>query len=330
MILLLVGSILNGCTALQEAQQQKEKRLLEKRNANRLMLAPSDAAINVIPNPVEGKPHGISDHYTLTIMKDLLATDEFEDKGEREIFTLSALGYMESLYDALYNIFGFKPEHKIHVKLHDVYQGTRLAATTTTLSGRRFYRGGFLRSIEGIEMDFPKAMYDSHGTRVHELTHAFTNIYFLPTWFSEGIAVLMQTEYAKGGSHPKFDSLEKSLKLDLNGINQLESWGGHVNLSSTPLTQWRYSYAFTIVSELRQRFGNDYYIRVFELIEEDQLHLKLERDMPTSMVVYYLSKAAGEDLVPFFKKLQFQVSKLEKSDIVQHIEQLNTSSQRRN
>ncbi len=328
--LLFVALILNGCTALQEAQQRKEKRLLEKRNVNSLMLSPSDAAIDVDPNPSDGKPHGISDHYTLTFMEDLLATDAFNEALERETFALSALGYMESLYDALYDIFGFKPEHKIHVKLHDIYQGTRLAATTTTMTGRRFYRGGYIKTIRGIEMDFPKNMYDSPGTRVHELTHAFTNIYYLPTWFSEGIAVLMQSEYTRGGAHPKFDNLERNLKLDLDGINLLESWGGHVNLQATPLSSWRYSYAYTVVSELRKRFGNDFYIKVFELMEEDQLHIKLEGDMPTSMVVYYLSKAAGEDLVPFFKKLQFKVSKLNKTDILQFIEQSKPSNQRRN
>ncbi|RKU25015.1 hypothetical protein C6497_16710 [Candidatus Poribacteria bacterium] len=329
-IFLSVVFLLNGCTALQEAQKRKEKRLLEKRNVNNLMLSPSDATIDVDPNPSKGNPHGISDHYTLTFMEDLLATDAFDEIPERETFALSALGYMESLYDALYDIFGFKPEHKIHVKLHDIYQGTRLAATTTTITGRRFYRGGYIKTIRGIEMDFPKAMYDSPGTRVHELTHAFTNIYYLPTWFSEGIAVLMQSEYARGGAHPKFDNLERNLRLDLDGINLLESWGGHTDLQATPLSTWRYSYAYTVVSELRKRFGNDYYIKVFELMEEDQLHIKLEGDMPTSMVVYYLSKAAGEDLVPFFRNLQFRVSKLDKTDILNFIEQSKPAPQRRN
>ncbi|MCG9128558.1 hypothetical protein JT359_13245 [Candidatus Poribacteria bacterium] len=327
--LLFVGFVFTGCTALQEAQKRKDERLLKKRNVNSLMLSPSDASIDVDPNPSEGNPHGISDHYTLTLMDDLIATQAFDEAPERETFTLSALAYMESLYDALYDIFGFKPEHKIHVKLHDIYRGTRLAATTTTMSGRKFYRGGYIKTITGIGMDFPKAMYDSPGTRVHELTHAFTNIYYLPTWFSEGIAVLMQSEYARGGAHPKFDNLDSNLKLDLDGINLLESWGGHADLQSTPLTSWRYSYAYSVVSELRKRFGNDFYIKVFELMEEDQLHIKLEGNMPTSMVVYYLSQAAGEDLVPFFSNLQFKVNKLNKTDIIQFIEQTKPSNNRR-
>jgi hypothetical protein len=176
-------------------------------------------------------------------------------------------------------------------------------------------------------MDFPLAMYEKHGVRAHELTHAFTNIYFLPVWFSEGIAVLIQTEYAKGGTHPKFDSLKGIfLRVDLDGVNQLENWGGH--LDGGPLTQWRYRYAYTLVAELRKRYGNDFYIKVFQLMEADALHQRLEGKTRTSFLAYYLSKAAGEDLVPFFEALQFKVRKLTKEDILKQIEEMNSQIRR--
>ena len=322
-IFVVIGLIFNGCAALQEAQLKREKQLLEKRNIDQLMLAPSDANVDVNPNPLEDKPHGESDHYTLKYAKDLLATDAFDEANERTIFAQSALGYMESLYDAMYDIFGFKPNHKIHVIFHDVYMGSRRHATTLT----QYRYSGNLQFVTGIQMDFPMTMYEKPGVRVHELTHAFTNIYFLPTWFSEGIAVLMQTEYAKGGLHPKFDDLTRSLELDLDGFNELENWRGHGDTG--PLTQWRYRYAYTVVSELRKQYGNDLYIKMFQLIEDDQLHQKLVGSMPTSFLVYYISKAAGKDLVPFFKELKFKVRKLEKSDILEYIEQLKTLNRRR-
>ena len=254
-LLVAFGFVFNGCTALQEAQRQRQKRLDEKRDAKHLMLTPSKATITVDPTPLEGKPHGESDHYTLTFAEDLRTKNDYDEETEREIFARSALSYMESLYNALHNIFGFKPKHKIHVTLYNLYNGTNMIAVT----GTQYKYGNNIKYVTGIEMHFPMAMYEKHGVRVHELTHAFTNIYFLPTWFSEGIAVLMQTEYVKGGSHPKFDSLERSLKLDLNGINELENWGGHIE--STPLTHWRYSYAYTVVSELRQQYGKNFLSR---------------------------------------------------------------------
>ena len=307
----------NSCralTALEEAQQRREKRILEERNATSLMLKPSNATIKIRPDAIFGE----SDHYTLTFAEDLRVLDEFDEVEEREVFTQSALGYMESLYEAMNRLFGFAPKHKIHVTLHHLYRGTNLAAFTRTDYRSGILDGRYVKFINGIQMDFPMQMYEKHGVRVHELTHAFTNIYFLPVWFSEGIAVLIQTEYAKGGLHPKFDSLEGDLRVDLDGVNQLESWGGHTD--NNPLTHWRYRYAYTLVAELWQRYGTDFYIRVFKLMEADGLHQKLVGTMKTSFLVYYFSEAAGEDLVPFFRKLHFKVRKLTKEDILNQIE----------
>ena len=317
-ILIAIGFVFNGCTALNEAQQRREERKRQKQRPDLIMLKRSDANIEIEPQALRGE----SDHYILTFAEDLRVHDEFDEIDERKIFVQSALGYMESLYDGMYDIFGFNPKHKIHMKLHHVYEGSTTHATTTPLGSYIYSDGEFLKSISGVEMDFPIAMYNSPGTRVHELTHAFTDIYLLPVWFAEGIAVLMEREYANDRSRTKFDNLERNLKLDQDGVNLLESWGGHVSgARATSLSHWRYSYAYTVVSELRKRYGDDFYIKVFELIEKDKLHQKLIGRMSTSFVVYYLSQAAGEDLVPFFENLQFDVHKLEKSDILQQIEQ---------
>lgn len=319
---LLAGVLLfGGCTALEEAALKREKRLLEERDATSLLLEATDATISVRPDGLFGE----SDHYTLTFAEDLVQQPAFDEAKEREVFAESALGYMESLYAAMNQLFGFQPKHKIHVTLYHLYQGSTLKAVTRTQYGRAAGRST-VKVVKGIHMDFPIQMYDKHGVRVHELTHAFTNIYFLPVWFSEGLAVLIQSEYAKGGSHPKFDSLEANLRVDLDGVNQLESWGSHSE--SGPLTEWRYRYAYTVVAELWQRYGADFYIRVFQLMEEDGLHVKLEGSMPTSFLVYYFNKAAGEDLVPLFQKLHFKVRSLTEAEILEWIEAGNKRRQR--
>ena len=319
-MLLVTAIVFNGCTALKEARQRREKRLLEKRNASSLMLKRPKSVIDSA-NITEGALFGESDHYTIRFADDLRQLPAFDEIPEREEFILSALNYMESLYDAMDELFGFHPEHKIHVTLHDRYRGSRLGAFTTTEYKRGMLNERYIKSIEGIKMDFPMRMYEKHGVRAHELTHAFTNIYYIPVWFSEGIAVLIQTEYAKGGLHPKLDSLKVDARVDIDGVNELENWGGHTE--NSPLTQWRYRYAYTLVAELWERYGNDFYIKVFELMEADGLHQQLEDLMPTSILVYYFSQAAGEDLVPFFRNLYFKVQPLTKSDIIQYVERLN-------
>ena len=325
---MLVVAILvfNGCAALEEARERRDKRLLEERNASSLMLKSPEAKIDE-DNITDDALFGESVHYTLKFAEDLHKHPKFDEVSERKEFILSALGYMESLYDAMYEHFGFHPEHKIHVTLHDTFRGSRLGAFTTTQYRRGMQDGRYIKSIEGITMDFPMQMYEKQGVRAHELTHAFTNIYYIPVWFSEGIAVLIQTEYAKGGLHPKYDSLKVDVRIDINGKNELENWGGHTE--NSPLTQWRYRYAYTLVAELWERYGPDFYIKVFELMEADGLHRQLEDLMPTSILVYYFSQAAGEDLVPFFRNLYFNdVRQLTKADIIKYVEGLNQNRRR--
>ncbi len=324
------GFLYMGCTVLNEAQQRREKRLQEKQQRTDLfLLKPSKANIEIDEEALQGE----SDHYTLNFSQDLRDKDEFNEVSEREAFAISALSYMESLYEAMYDIFGFKPEHKIVVNLHYAYKGSTRVAVTSSLGRQLVINGELLKMISAMQIDFPINMYRSPGTRVHELTHAFTNIYFLPVWFSEGIAVLMQKEYARDRKLSKFDNLERNLKLDRSGLNELENWGGHGDFDGSELSFWRYNYAYTVVSELRSRYGHDFYIKVFELMQKDGLHEKLFGIVPTSFVVYYFSQAAGEDLVPFFKKLHFDVQKWEKADILRQIAQtkahLQTKIQKR-
>lgn len=326
-MLLVAVLVFTGCTALEEARQRREKRLLEERNASSLMLKRPKSEIND-DNIASDGLSGESDHYTIKFAEDLLQLPAFDEVTERKDFAKSALIYMESLYDAMHELFGFHPEHQIHVTLHDAYRGSRLGAFTTTQYRFGIQNGRYEKFISGIQMDFPMQMYEKQGVRAHELTHAFTNIYYIPVWFSEGIAVLIQTEYADGGLHGKFDSLKANVRLDINGENELENWVGHTE--NSPLTQWRYRYAYTLVAELWKRYGNDFYIKVFESMEADGLHQQLESLMPTSILVYYFSQVAGEDLVPFFRELHFiKVRRLTKTDIVKYIETLNAEIQRR-
>ena len=281
------------------------------------MLAPAKGKVQV----TAGAQTAESAHYSITFADDLSVHHKFDETSERSTYVQSALVYMESLYKEMNAVFGFQPQHKIHVTLHNVYRGTTNRATTTTQYTYKTQGNTSLKYVTGIKMDFPIAMYEKPTTRVHELTHAFTNIYFLPTWFNEGIAVLMETEWAKGGLHPKFDDLHRNLKRNLDGINDLEDWESHGG--NPKLTQWRYRYAYTIVSELRKRYGPDFYIKVFRLMDADQLHSKLPTKMSTSFLVYYLSQAAGTDLAPFFTELAFKVQKLTKAQILENINRMN-------
>ena len=306
--LLLIVLFFAGCGALSKAQQKREARLKKQQQERYMLLERPKAEINASPSGQEIS----SDHYILSFAEDLKSSKDFDEPRERQDWGQGALVYMESLYQYVHKIFGFEPKHRIQVIMYNRYRGTNMMAQTV-VQARTIYNGEeYLRDIQGIEMHFPIDMYNRRGTRAHELTHAFTSMYMLPTWFSEGIAVLVEIEYAKGGDKGKVD-LYDDLQTDLDGNNAVQSWKGHYTFD--PLTIWRYNYSYSVVSELKARFGDEFYPKLFRLIEEDQLHQKISGEMPTSFLVHYLSKAAGQDLVPFFEQLKFNVRRLTKEQI---------------
>ena len=317
-----------GCTQLNEMHERKATEAKNRLKKQYVTLARSDAGIQVSDSSVSFE----SKHYVLIFSEDLQKLKDYDSVDERHGVGHGSLVYMESLYDFVHDIFGFEPSsqdvygfepnQKIKIVLHDFYNGSKHQAVTQTQSRTEYQNGGFIKKITGIQMDFPIEMYNQRPVKAHELAHAFTNIYLLPTWFAEGIAVLVEVEYAKGNEHGKVD-LHDDLKLDLDGVNAVQSWGGHVGTTFGPLTHWCYNYSYSIVSELKQRYGSQFYPTFFRLVEEDRLHQKLPGKMKDSFLLYYLSQSAGEDLIPFFLDLKFKVSELSKKDILEMIQQMN-------
>lgn len=315
-IVLLIAFLAVGCAALEEAQQRKLERTRRQQQERYVTFERPTGEIEMLQDGLTLE----SEHYTFTFAEDLLTHADYDEPDERQSVGKGALLFMESLYNYVHEIFGFEPNHQLKVNLRQTHHGSTNLATTSTRTKTVYHNGGWLKIVEGIEMDFPVAMFNQRDVRAHELTHAFTNIYLLPTWFAEGIAVLVQVEYAQGKSHRRMD-LDEDLKTDLDGRNAVQFWEGH--LSVDQLTQWRYSYSYSIVAELKKRFGEGFYPTVFRLIEEDQLHQRLPGEMTTSFLVYYLSQAAGEDLIPFFEALKFDVRRITKPEIMSAIMEAN-------
>ncbi len=315
-ISVLIAFLSVGCAALEEAQQRKQERTRQQQQERYVTFERPTTEIEASSDSLTLT----SEHYTFTFAEDLLTHSDYDEPEERQSVGKGALLFMESLYNYVHDIFGFEPEHQLNVNLRQTHHGSTNLATTSTRTATIYRNGEWLKIVEGIDMDFPIAMFNQRDVRAHELTHAFTNIYLLPTWFAEGIAVLVQVEYARGKSHRRLD-LQKELKTDLDGRNAVQYWKGH--LSADQLTQWRYSYSYSIVAELKRRFGEDFYPTVFRLIEADQLHQRLPGEMATSFLVYYLGQAAGQDLVPFFEELKFDVRRITKSEITAAIMQAN-------
>ena len=301
----VVALCLTGCASLEQARLRQQEKIRREQSKRYLTFARPDAQIWVSPDELEIG----SDHYALTFHEDLLKNAAFDEAKEREEFGRGALVYMESLYTFIQELFGIDPPvRRIGIVLYEKYRGTtRVAITETNYS--MMPRGNEVsRTVGKITMHFPMAMFDRRDVRAHELTHAFTTVYYFPIWFTEGIAVFVQNEYAKGAGHLRID-LQDEMKLDMDNVNAIQTWKGHGSADS----QWGYSYSYSIAKELYDRFGEDFYPELFRVIKQDKLHQTLPRQMKSSVLIYYLSQAAGEDLVPFFQELNFNVRRLTRS-----------------
>lgn len=310
---LAVALCISGCASLEQAQQRRQEKIKQQQSKRYLTLSRPDVQIS-------GSPDGLeigSDHYTLTFHEDLLKNKAFDEAREREDFGHGALVYMESLYAFIQELFGIDPPvRRMGIVLYEEFRGTTRVAITETKYSIVPQGNELLRTVDAIKMHFPIAMFNQRDVRAHELTHAFTTVYYFPVWFTEGIAVFVQNEYAKGTGHGRFN-LQDKMKLDMDNVNAIQTWEGHGSADS----QWGYSYSYSIAKEMYDRFGEDFYPELFRIIKQDKLHQKLSRQMKSSMLIYYMSQAAGVDLVPFFQELKFNVRRLTRQEIESVIRQ---------
>jgi hypothetical protein len=310
LILLLVVFFCTGCAALNEAQQRRQERIKKNREERHVLYARATSEYNADQDGLVVR----SDHYTLTFHETLLQHEDFDEAQERQDTGQGILVSLESFYRFVHNILKFEPNYRIDVLLLPPIQGRIHRATTASTSQISVKGDELVKQVTSAQMRFPLNMVQQKGTQAHELTHAFTEIYNIPSWFAEGLSVLVEVEYVKRGYFGEID-IENNIKVNPDGANLVQDWESGT-LDIYALTKWKYDYSYSLVSALKSRFGEDFYARVFRLIEEEKLYEKTPHRMNTSVLVYYLSKVAGEDLTPFFENLKFNVRSLTKSEIL--------------
>ncbi|HIE27636.1 TPA: hypothetical protein EYP66_10145 [Candidatus Poribacteria bacterium] len=254
-----------------------------------------------------------SEHYLLTFSEDIKKVPKFGSTQERISRGLGDLIFMEGQYEFVKKIFGFEAKDKIKIIVHRTLRGNSRDAYTSMSRGMKVVDNQF-QAAYNIEVHFGIDAFKKRSVQAHELTHAFTQVYALPAWLSEGIAVLVESEYAGGALWAKAKRNLEPIGLDENGVNIIQNWRGHGSTLPDKSIE-TYAYSYSIVSELRRRYGDDFFKKFFALLDKDGIHYKAGV-LSSSVIVYYMSQAAGEDLVPFFQQLKFNVRKLKRENIL--------------
>ena len=311
-IFCLLGIILSisSCVeALKSSQRNRSKRAIYERQRLETYKRPE-----VKPEVLsEDGMKFESEHYILTFSEDIKKAPKFDSAQGRISRGLGDLIFMEGQYNFVKKIFGFEAKDKIKVIVHRILRDSIKDAYTSMSRGVKVVDGKF-QAVYDIEVHFSLDAFKSRSIQAHELTHAFTQVYALPAWLAEGIAVLVESEYASGAHWAKAKRNLAPIGFDENGVNIIQNWRGHGSTLPDRSVE-TYAYAYSIVSELRKKYGEDFYQKFFVLLDKDGIHYKAGV-LSSSVIVYYMSQAAGEDLVPFFQQLKFNVRKLERKDIL--------------
>ena len=299
-----------GCVeALKSAQGNRTKRTLYERQRLETYKLPK-----IKPKALsEDGLKFASEHYLLTFSEDIKKVPKFESAQERISRGLGDLIFMEGQYEFVKKIFGFEAKDKIKIIVHRTLRGNPRDAYTSMSRGMKVVEGQF-QAVYDIEVHFGIDAFNSRSVQAHELTHAFTQVYALPAWLSEGMAVLVESEYAGGAHWAKAKRSLEPLGLNENDVNIIQNWRGHGSALPDRSIE-TYAYAYSIVSELRKRYGDDFFKKFFALLAKDGIHYKAGV-LSSSVIVYYMSQAAGEDLLPFFQQLKFDVRKLKRENIL--------------
>jgi len=318
-MLVFMLSVLGCLQSLQEAQKRQRERRAQAKEQERTFLRPkAKPKVSVDGLTFEGE------HYILTFAEDIKNEDGYKTAEERKARGSGALIFLEGQYDYVKNIFGFDAKNKIEVKVERALKpeksldgdgrgggDRRDAHTNINRSVKRV--GDHFETTYDISVSFGIDAFKSRSVQAHELAHAFTSVYALPAWLDEGIAVFVEAEYAGGAGWAKTRRSLIPIGYDKNGANAIQNWRGQGSTLPGRSVE-TYAYAYSIVYELRKRYGDDLFKKFFALIEKDGIHYKVGT-LSASVIVYYMSQAAGKDLVPFFKEIKFNVRKLTKEEI---------------
>ena len=160
-ISVLIAFLSVGCAALEEAQQRKQERTRRQQQERYVTFERPTTEIEASSDSLTLT----SEHYTFTFAEDLLTHSDYDEPEERQSVGKGALLFMESLYNYVHDIFGFEPEHQLNVNLRQTHHGSTNLATTSTRTATIYRNGEWLKIVEGIDMDFPIAMFNQRDVR---------------------------------------------------------------------------------------------------------------------------------------------------------------------
>jgi len=259
----------------------------------------------VVEKGLGADPDGYTFHsarFRFEFSKEFDAIEGYRTPEERFERGKAASAILDGGYEFVRNLFGVDAKGPLRVLVFPALDGRADDATTQvewdTLGDKR------VEGSERVTMRFGRWAFESKATLAHELTHALLARYGLPAWLDEGIATLVEHDYALGAPWVGEHATLKPLGLDANGYNILQTWRGDGNPLPFRSTE-TYGAAYAIVKEMQRRYGEDLFARLFRALDPSRRPFRPNR-LTTRELIEALNRVTGEQSERFFEELRFR------------------------
>lgn len=246
----------------------------------------------------------ITRHFELRYSPGVEEDPRFASLDDRTSFGLGKLLQIQALYEFLHEVFGFTLETRALIVIDKELASIYGARPAGYVSSRDAAYGG--RTVVHLSVD---TISDS-GTLGHELTHALDMLCIgtsAPAWFAEGLAQMVENELVDAS-----DVRDPTpIGSDASGRNLLQLWSGHRRTGAglpAAVREKAYNHSYYILATLRDRYGDVFYRRLFDLMRPHDR-------VSDAQLVALMSEAAGESLEGFFTdELHFQLAEQQAVD----------------
>jgi len=230
----------------------------------------------------------------------------YETKDDRLKKGTDASEFLNDGYEFVRDIFGIEASKQLLVVIAPTVRGDADDAYTQTQWMLMGEGGRMIEDSQESVIYFGQAAFEDHTVLAHEMTHALLNAYRLPAWFSEGIAALVEVDYAKSSRTDFGKYTTKPIGLDESGHNVIQTWRGHGSALPERSSE-TYGSAYAIIREIRMRYGDDVYPLFFGDFKVTKAHLASGDELSLDVIIDTFNRVTGRDVAPFFQEIQFDV-----------------------
>ena len=283
------------CACVSNAERGLSRTTLK----NRAKLQETMPAYRIVEGGLGVSDGGYTFHnerFRFEFQKELDNIPGYSSEEERMRRGIEASEALNGSYDFVQNIFGLSSPRTVRVVIRKEPPSPSTPAQVVW------------SSVDGSVMYFSVESFQDNTILAHEMAHALLTRYRIPAWMNEGIATLVEVDYAKS---PRRDMRTPTpLLLNPEGYNAVQTWRAHGERLEPSVENVMYRASYGIIKETMRRFGDDIFVKFFQTLDRETESQARRNALTMSEIVRRIDESAGSDsneAQQFFLDLKFKI-----------------------